>query len=342
MRGWDTIRSSAKAGALLPNLTSLTISQNGYKGSGFIELLELLISPSLSTLTLNSVSWDRGFLRKLVGLVKNTLSTCTNLRSLSIIRGPRDLGNDIGLSSSELVVPRFLETLELHATELRPQFLGWMASMPRLRELHITDPFELFVEPDYFPSRSFTALRSLKATPYTIEYAVQLWSTPMVNHLTSAKITLCVDSFDSLHTYGFFALLAANSPRLTSLSLVFLESRDNLFPINLLSVLSPLCLDSLEIHGAQLSGVDVFAQIAQLWPSLSTLDVRDTVVDIGDVVRIATLFSKLRNLSLKFAPDLLERAIGLPPKRPAPSLTLHSTFGFIFHLSAEKWDQFAR
>ncbi|QRW10809.1 hypothetical protein RhiLY_09808 [Ceratobasidium sp. AG-Ba] len=340
LAGWPHIQTLAK----LPRLVSLTISQTGGSGTGLSELFQLLISSSLLIVKMSSASWDQGSVRRFVGLVR----ACPELKSLSVVGSGKHIQEeqDEALESSfELVVPRNLETLELSASDLHPQFLTWIGRMPNLRELRLTDSFEPDLEA--FEDDSFVALCELNVEPSTIESAIRVWEIPMVQALTSATIALRVgrDEFWAARMSEFLDLVRTRSPRLKKLSLVVLEAGNATFPVEWLSSINQLALDSLSIQGVPISGVHIFSQVARLWPGLISLNVCDTIATIDHLVQVASGLPRLAELSLKIAPDAVASlpVTRLPTKRTTNQrLTLRSTFGCVVGQPEVKWDLFAR
>ncbi|KAF8595997.1 hypothetical protein BDV93DRAFT_514500 [Ceratobasidium sp. AG-I] len=337
----------AKSRVLLPNLLTLRVvgAEEEDQLRHYFELLKQLISPSLRALKIYKfASWD---LRQFSGvLIRKAVSKCPRLNLLWMT-------SPIPLTGGPLPVPLYVEDLTIHPHNVTLAVLEWIAAIPCLKTLQIggrrsivTRPWEL----DACPPSAYASLRSLTVTFLGTQSATYFWSLTLVKNLSFVRIM-----FRRFHSTAipnaleFFSLLAKRSPNLTGLSLVFMhaswESSIFLFPTRLLSHLSPISLDFLEINGAQLNaeGANAFSQIAQLWPSLCTLNLRNHPATLSDLAIISASFSRLSHLSLTLAAELPPgKDNSTPPiQHFGQPLTFQTPFVFISALSVPEKDDFA-
>ncbi|KAF8595998.1 hypothetical protein BDV93DRAFT_514501 [Ceratobasidium sp. AG-I] len=218
----------------------------------------------------------------------------------------------------------------LHALNLNPsRTTATAASPPRIidADYHARPVWEL--EPLDLPPNAFATLRSLTVTFQHVQSGKNLWSTPLVTNLTFARVLF--DNWldgDPLEVAQFFDILARSSLNLTAFSITALVG-DTFFPtefsVEILSNLSHLSLDSLQLNRIQLipHNGDMFGYIAQWWPSLRALDLRDQVATFDDLAIISRSFPWLDYLYLQ-----LESA-----SPPGKDVTLPSVQHFSSHLT---------
>ncbi|KAF8595996.1 hypothetical protein BDV93DRAFT_528316 [Ceratobasidium sp. AG-I] len=348
---YERITSIAKSRDLLPNLVAMEVLAAGgeIQSMYYLKLLEQLVPPSLRALKIRSID-DRYLRQSYINLIRKALYKCPHL-DLLWIASP--LSPPPHAVFGSLPVSVYVENFATHAWHITSEFLQWLATMSRLKTLQLADqrsplsrPWEVFI----CPPDAFTSLRSLTVTLSEMRTATRLWSTSLVNNLTFARIIVSrLQAIDIPDIFEFFTLLAQRSPNITNLSLVFMKHTSGFSPILLptkyLSPLSPLSLDFLEINGARLNAgeANVFGQIAQLWPSLRVLKLRNSPASLSDLAVISRSFPRLSHLSLTLAiQSPPSRDIDVPPTQHfSQPLTFQTSLAFVFRLSSSEQDDFA-
>lgn len=349
IQGYEHIIPTVKSRVLLPNLASLTVvgSKEGNQPIIYFEFLEQLIPTSLRALKISNVV---GLIpTTFFSLIRKAITGCPRL-DLLWITSPLDFVLHLIINPPPVL---HIKNFAVHTSDVYTEILEWVAAMPQLKTLRIGDQrssVSWFWRSEVFSAGAFTSLRSLTITLADIRNATRLWSTPLVKSLTFVRLLfLGYRSFEIRNAFGLFESIANHSPNLASLSLVFMKSSwerpVRSLPVKLLSLLSPLSLDFLEINGADFDtpAPHVFGQIGQLWPSLRTLNLRNNYVTLADLAVISRSLPRLSHLSLMLVPEYpTSRTVDVVPVQHfGQPLTLQTSLLFIYGLSASEQDEFA-
>ncbi|KAF8595513.1 hypothetical protein BDV93DRAFT_514913 [Ceratobasidium sp. AG-I] len=342
----ERITIIAKSRMLLPKLATLIVwgDEEDYHSISYIDLLEQLIPPTLRSLKIYNI--NNSNLQSSINLIRKAVTECPHL-------GLHWLTWPALPAIGPLPVPLYVEKYTIFHWDMSLDVLKWMAAMPRLKTLQLSrphSPLNWLWGADIFPPNAFISLRSLTVTLLNMQAAARLWSSSLVSNLYFARILFSRFHADDVSdAFDFLTLLAKRSPNLTGLSLAFescrFPSSNKWFPARLLLLLSPLSLDFLEVNGAQVQaeGVNVFSQIGQLWPSLRTLNLRNTSATLSDLTVISTSFPRLGQLSLTLvAEPPPSRDTSIPPVQHfSQPLTFQTPFLFLYKLSLSEQDDFA-
>ncbi|KAF8595514.1 hypothetical protein BDV93DRAFT_548772 [Ceratobasidium sp. AG-I] len=349
----ELLISIARSRILLPSLSCLKVRGEAaaYQSGAFAELLAQFIQPSLRVMRLDCAYLPSEYTNS----VRKALSVCSRLEFLSLAslyNAPHQI-ESLYLALPEFPILLCIERLNITSKDITPGVLSWLAGLPRLKRLLIEYRYPTLVwEPLSLtlPPNSFATLKSLTVTFDSIVNAETIWSSPLVNNLTSVRVMFHFwQPCDPLEIARFFRIMARNSPNLTTFSMVALYEHVPAYftrlPVETFSPLSSLSLSSFQLGKIQLrpNNGDSFEHIAQWWPSLRALDLRYQMITFDDLAVISRSFPWLDFLHLKLTPILPPgKDVTLPPVQHfSPHLTFQTPLWHIYSLSQPQQHNFA-